>query len=113
MLCSRCGKKLYPRCIATEMKIYDLNEPVEFGEEIATEFVDEYRMEEMEQKVTAMEKAMATMQEVYFRMSSIADKRKELLYHVATSGVQHFDERIDYVEVQIDKWLWDELQKYK
>lgn len=43
-------------------------------------------------------------------------KLRELLYEVAISGVYKWqleDDRIGYVEPQIDKNLWKELQEYK
>jgi hypothetical protein len=36
---------------------------------------------------------------------------RELLLEVTMSGIVLYDERIDYVTVQIDSWLWEALRK--
>ena len=47
------------------------------------------------------------------KLEAQPDPLRELLTDVANSGVSFDDERLKYVEVQIDRSTWDRLQQLK
>ena len=47
------------------------------------------------------------------RLNKSFRRLEELLYEIAISGVEHDDERLDYVTVQIDRITWNELQEVR